>query len=61
MRVGKRQILVLKSHVSIASLVVRILAVAMEIWTHVCGPFLPNFAVFAIVCHIGTTISPWGT
>ena len=21
----------------------------------------PNFAVFAIVCHIGITISPWGT
>ena len=34
---------------------------AMEIWNHECGPFWPNFAVFAIVCHIGTTISPWGT
>ena len=33
---------------------------AMEIWNHECGPFWPNFAVFAIVCHIGTTISPWG-
>ena len=33
---------------------------AMEIWNHECGPFRPNFAVFAIVCHIGTTISPWG-
>ena len=34
---------------------------AMEIWNHECGPFWPNFAVFAIVCHFGTTISPWGT
>ena len=60
MRVGKRHILGPKSHMSIASLVERILAVAMEIWNHECGPFGPNFAVFAIVCHIGTTISPWG-
>ena len=49
-----------KSHVSIGSLAGRILAVAMEIWNHECGPFRPNFAVFAIVCHIGTAISPWG-
>ena len=61
MRVGKRHMLGPKSHVSIASLLERILAVAMEIWNHECGPFWPNFAVFAIVCHIGTTISPWGT
>ena len=61
MRVGKWQILGPKSHVSIASLVERILAVTMEIWNHECGPFWPNFAVFAIVCHIGITISPWGT
>ena len=61
MRVGKWHILGPKSHMSIASLVERILAVAMEIWNHECGPFWPNFAVFAIVCHIGTTISPWGT
>ena len=61
MRVGKRHILGPKSHMSIASLVERILAVAMEIWNHGCGPFWPNFAVFAIVCHIGITISPWGT
>ena len=61
MRVGKRHISGLTSHVSIASLIERILAVAMEIWNHECGPFGPNFAVFAIVCHIGTTISPWGT
>ena len=60
MRVGKWHILGPKSHVSIASLVGRILAVAMEIWNHELGPFWPNFAVFAIVCHIGTTISPWG-
>ena len=61
MRVGKWHILGPKSHVSIAFVVGRILIVAMEIWNHVCGPFWPNFAVFAIVCHIGITISPWGT
>ena len=61
MRVCKRHILGPKSHVSIASLAERILAVAMAIWNHECGPFWPYFAVFAIVCHIGITISPWGT
>ena len=61
MRVGKWHILGPKSHVSIASLVESILAVAVEIWNHECGPFWPNFPVFAIVYHIGTTISPWGT
>ena len=61
MRVGRQHILGPKSHMSIVSLVERILAVAMEIWNHECGLFWPNFAVFAIVCHIGTTISPWGT
>ena len=61
MRDGKWHILGPESDVSIASLVERILAVAMEIWNHECGPFWPNFAVFAIVCHIGITISPWGT
>ena len=61
MRVGKWHLLGPKSHVSLASLVERILAVAMEIWNHECGPFWPNFAVFAIVGHIGITISPWCT
>ena len=61
MRVGKQHILGPRSFVSIASLVGRILAVPLEIWSHECGPFWPNCAVFAIVCHIGTTISPWGT
>ena len=61
MRVGKRHILGPKSDMSIASLVERILAVTMQIWNHECGPFWPNVAVFAIVCHIGITISPWGT
>ena len=61
MRVGKWHILGPKSHASIASLVERILAVAMEIWNHECGPFWPYFAVFAIVCHIGITISACGT
>ena len=58
MRVGKGHILGPESHMSIASLVEMILAVAMEIWNHECGPFWPIFAVFAIVCHIGITISP---
>ena len=61
MRVGKQHMLGPKSHVSIASLAERILAVAMEIWNHECGPLWPNFAVFAIVYHVGITISPWGT
>ena len=61
MRVGKQHRLGPSSHMSIASLVQKILAPAMEIWNHECGPFWPNFAVFAIVCHIGITISPWGT
>ena len=61
MRVGKRHILGPKSHVSMALLVGKIFTVAMEIWNHECGPFSPNFPVFATVYHIGTTISPWGT
>ena len=61
MRVGMQHTSGPRSHVSIASMVERILAVAMEIWNHECGPFWPNFPVFAIVYHIGTTISPWGT
>ena len=61
MRVAKSHILGPKPHVSLASLVERIFVVAMEIWNHECGQFLPNFPVFAIVYHIGTTISPWGT
>ena len=60
MKIGKRHISGPKSHVSLASLLERILAVALEIWNHECGPFWPNFAVFAIVRHFGTTISPWG-
>ena len=61
MRVGKRHKLGPWSYVTLASLVEKILAVAMQIWNHECGPFCPNFTVFAIVCHIGTTISPFGT
>ena len=48
MRVGRWHILGPKSHVSIASLVGRILAMAMEIWNHECGPFLAKFRCF---CH----------
>ena len=61
MRVGKWHILGPKSHVLIAFLVGKIFAVAMEICNHESGPFWPYFAVFAFVCHIGITISPWGT
>ena len=61
MRVGKWHILGPKSHVSRAHLVGRIFAVALEMWNHECGPFWPKFPVFAIVCHIGTTVSAWGT
>ena len=61
MRVGRWHKMGPKSHVFRAFLVGRILTVAMEIWNHECGPFWRNFAVFAIVCHIGITISPWGT
>ena len=61
MKVGKWHILGPKSLVSISSLVERILAVAIEIWNHEWGPFWPNFAVFAMVCHIGITITPWCT
>ena len=61
MRVVILHILGPRSHVFLALLVGKILTVAMEIWNHECGPLWPNFAVFAIVCHIGITISPWGT
>ena len=49
---GKRHILGPRSHVSLASLVEMILAAAMEKKNHEWGPFWPNFAIFAIVCHI---------
>ena len=49
-----------KSHVSIATLVRLLLAIAMEMWDRECGPFRPNFAVFAILGQVGNTISPWG-
>ena len=52
MRVGKSHILGPSSYVSLALFVGRIFAVAMEIWNHECGPFWPNFPVFAIVYHI---------
>ena len=39
MRYGKWHILGPRSHASIASLVERILAVAIEVWNHECGPF----------------------
>ena len=54
MIVGKRHILGPKSHVYIASVVGRILAVAMEIWNHECAPFrqillfLPLYAILEL-------------
>ena len=48
MKDGKWHILGPRSYVSIASLVERILAVAMEIWNHECGPFWANLRCF---CH----------
>ena len=44
MRVGKWHILGPKSHISIASLVERILAVAMEKWNQI-SLFLPLYAI----------------
>ena len=46
MRVGRRHILGPESHMSIASLVEKILAVAMEIWNHECGPFFRQISPF---------------
>ena len=48
-----------KSEVSIATSVRLLFAMAMEIWNRECGPFRPNFAVFAILCQVRNTISPW--
>ena len=45
---------------SVASLLGLLLGIFMEIWYRECGPFRPNFAVVAILGHIGNTISPWG-
>ena len=53
MRIGKWHILGPRSHVSKASLVGMILAVAMDIWNHECGPFgqislfFPLYAILA--------------
>ena len=49
-----------KSHVSLATLVALLLAMTMEIWDHLCGPFRRIFAVFAILGQVGNAISPWG-
>ena len=50
-----------KSHVLIETLERLLLAMAtMEMWDRECGPFRPNFAVFAILGQVGNTISPWG-
>ena len=49
-----------KSHVSIAILVRLLLARTIEIWDRECGPFRPNFTVFAISGQVENTTSPWG-
>ena len=49
-----------KSHLSIATLFILLLAITMEIWDRGCGPFRPIFAVLATLGHVGNTISPWG-
>ena len=61
MGVGKWHILGPEAHVSIASLVGRILARAWRYGPVSAGRFGQILLFFAIVCHIGTTISPWGT
>ena len=48
MRGGKWHISAPESHVLIACMVGGILAVAMEIWNHECGPFWPNFPFFPL-------------
>ena len=55
-----RHILGPKSHVSMATLVISLLAMTMEIWDSECGRFRPIFAVFAILGIVGNTTSPWG-
>ena len=49
-----------ESPASIAILVGLSLAMAMEIWSRECGSLRQSFVVFAILGHIGNTISPWG-
>ena len=44
----------------IAALVGSLLAIAIEIWDRECGPLRLIFAVFAILGHVGNTISPRG-
>ena len=59
-RVDMGHIVAPKSHVSMRILLRFLLAMNTEIWDRECGPFRPIFAVFAILCHVGNTISPWG-
>ena len=54
------QILGPRSHASIATMVRFLLAITIEIWDRECGPFKQTFTVFAILCQVGNTISPWG-
>ena len=49
-----------RCNMSIAILAGSLLATAMEIWDRECGPFGPNFPVFAILRQVGNTRSPWG-
>ena len=49
-----------KSHVSTATLVRLLLAMAMEIWDRECGAFPPIFGVSVILGQVGNTTSQWG-
>ena len=57
---GMGRILGPGSDVFIASVLSVLLFRAMEIWDRECGPFRPDFAVFAVLGHIGNTISACG-
>ena len=48
------------SHVSVALFLRLLLAMVMEILDRDCGPFWPNFAVFAVLGNVGNTIPSWG-
>ena len=58
-RSGMRHKREAQSHVSMVISVRSLLAKSMGIWRHESGPFQPNFTVFAILGHVGNTISAW--
>ena len=58
-RAGMGHILGPQSQVSTAFSVRLLLTMVMEIWHHECGPFWPNFTVFAILGQVGNAKCPW--